>query len=75
VEFDDWGHRALQAQDIDALLDFEHKSPAGRLAHPRTEHFAPLFVTLGASEGELDQGRSIIDGFWMGLAKRSVQFG
>ncbi|MEU0831649.1 dioxygenase [Streptomyces sp. NPDC056231] len=75
VEFDDWGHRALQAQDIDALLDFEHKSPAGRLAHPRTEHFAPLFVTLGASEGELDQGRSVIDGFWMGLAKRSVQFG
>jgi 4,5-DOPA dioxygenase extradiol len=75
VEFDDWGHRALQAQDIDALLDFEHKSPAGRLAHPRTEHFAPLFVTLGASEGEFDQGRSVIDGFWMGLAKRSVQFG
>lgn len=49
----------------------------GRLAHPRTEHFAPLFVTLGASEavGELDSGRSVIDGFWMGLAKRSLQFG
>ncbi|MFE3903446.1 dioxygenase [Streptomyces sp. NPDC059153] len=75
AEFDDWGNRALQARDIDALLDFERKSPAGRLAHPRTEHFAPLFVTLGASEGELDRGRSVIDGFWMGLAKRSVQFG
>ncbi|WP_327367947.1 dioxygenase family protein [Streptomyces sp. NBC_01217] len=75
AEFDDWGNRALRAQDIDALLDFEHKSPAGRLAHPRTEHFAPLFVTLGASENELDRGRSVIDGFWMGLAKRSVQFG
>ncbi|MET9809047.1 dioxygenase family protein [Streptomyces halstedii] len=75
AEFDDWGHRALRAQDIDALLDFEHKSPAGKLAHPRTEHFAPLFVTLGAAEGDLDQGRSVIDGFWMGLAKRSVQFG
>lgn len=75
AEFDDWGHRALEAQDVDALLDFEHKSPAGRLAHPRTEHFAPLFVTLGASESELDRGRSVIDGFWLGLAKRSVQFG
>lgn len=75
AEFDDWGHRALQAQDVDALLDFEHKAPAGRLAHPRTEHFAPLFVTLGAAEGQLHQGRSVIDGFWMGLAKRSVQFG
>ncbi|WP_455351220.1 dioxygenase family protein [Streptomyces sp. SYSU K217416] len=77
AEFDDWGRRALQAQDVDALLDFEHKSPAGRLAHPRTEHFAPLFVTLGAAEaaGDLGRGRNVIDGFWMGLAKRSVQFG
>lgn len=75
AEFDDWGDRALRARDVDALLDFEHKSPAGKLAHPRTEHFAPLFVTLGAAEDELDQGRSVIDGFWMGLAKRSVQFG
>ncbi|WP_435897441.1 dioxygenase family protein [Streptomyces tsukubensis] len=75
VEFDDWGREALAAADVDALLDFEHAAPAGRLAHPRTEHFAPLFVTLGASEGELDRGRSVIDGFWWGLAKRSLQFG
>ncbi|WP_329368438.1 dioxygenase [Streptomyces sp. NBC_00669] len=75
TEFDDWGHRALGAQDIDGLLDFEHASPSGRLAHPRTEHFAPLFVTLGAAESEIGGQRSIIDGFWMGLAKRSVQFG
>lgn len=75
AEFDDWGQRALLAGDVDALLDFEHVSPSGKLAHPRTEHFAPLFVTLGAAEGELDRGRSVIDGFWMGLAKRSVQFG
>jgi 4,5-DOPA dioxygenase extradiol len=74
-EFDDWGQRALEAQDIDALLDFEHKSPAGRLAHPRTEHFAPLFVTLGAADGELGEQRSVIDGFWMGMAKRSIQIG
>jgi 4,5-DOPA dioxygenase extradiol len=75
AEFDDWGHRALDAQDVDALLDFEHTAPAGRLAHPRTEHFAPLFVTLGAAESDLGSQRSIIDGFWMGLAKRSVQLG
>ncbi|MEW2553098.1 class III extradiol ring-cleavage dioxygenase [Streptomyces zhihengii] len=75
TEFDDWGREALAHADVDALLDFENKAPAGRLAHPRTEHFAPLFVTLGASDGELGTGRSVIDGFWMGLAKRSVQFG
>ena len=75
AEFDDWGRRALEAQDVDALLDFERKAPAGRLAHPRTEHFAPLFVTLGAAERDLAGQQSVIDGFWMGLAKRSVQFG
>ncbi|MEV5428530.1 class III extradiol ring-cleavage dioxygenase [Streptomyces sp. NPDC052701] len=77
AEFDDWGRRALEARDVDALLDFTRKSPAGRFAHPRTEHFAPLFVAMGAADatGELDAQRSVIEGFWMGLAKRSVQFG
>ncbi|MBM9505092.1 dioxygenase family protein [Actinacidiphila acididurans] len=75
AEFDDWGRRALDGQDVDALLDFEHTAPAGQLAHPRTEHFAPLFVTLGAAESDLGHQRSIIDGFWMGLAKRSIQLG
>ncbi|WBB58779.1 class III extradiol ring-cleavage dioxygenase [Streptomyces sp. WMMC500] len=75
AEFDAWGREALAAQDVDALLDFTHKSPAGKLAHPRTEHFAPLFVTLGAAEDDLPTQRSVIDGFWMGLAKRSLQLG
>ncbi|AHH95641.1 class III extradiol ring-cleavage dioxygenase [Kutzneria viridogrisea] len=75
AEFDDWGARALGAQDLDSLLDFEHKAPAARLAHPRTEHFAPLFVTLGAALDELSTQRTTIDGFWMGLAKRSLQLG
>jgi len=75
AEFDDWGKRALAAGDVDALLDFERKAPAGRFAHPRTEHFAPLFVALGAAQGDLADQRSVIDGFWMGLSKRSVQFG
>ncbi|MGW5326328.1 dioxygenase family protein [Streptomyces sp. NPDC004014] len=77
AEFDDWGRRALESRDWDTLLDFLHKAPAGRYAHPRTEHFAPLFVTMGAAEagGELDAQKSVIDGFWMGLAKRSLQFG
>jgi 4,5-DOPA dioxygenase extradiol len=74
-EFDDWGRQVLAAADVDALIDFERASPAGRLAHPRTEHFAPLFVTLGAAEDELTSQRSVIDGFWGGMAKRSVQFG
>ncbi|GAB3958858.1 class III extradiol ring-cleavage dioxygenase [Actinoallomurus acanthiterrae] len=74
-EFDAWGRETLAAGDLDALLDFEHRAPAGRLAHPRTEHFAPLFVALGAGEAELGTQRSVIDGFWLGMAKRSIQLG
>ncbi|MCP2258451.1 Aromatic ring-opening dioxygenase, catalytic subunit, LigB family [Streptoalloteichus tenebrarius] len=74
-EFDDWVERALSAQDVDALLDFRHKAPAARTAHPRTEHFAPLFVALGAALDRPEEQRSVIDGYWYGLSKRSVQFG
>jgi hypothetical protein len=47
----------------------------GESAHPRTEHFAPLFVALGAGENDLDEQRQVIEGFWGGLAKRSLQLG
>ena len=72
VEFDQWGDEMLRADDIDALLDFRRKAPAATLAHPRTEHFAPLFVALGAGTGDATP-ETVIDGFWFGLAKRSIQ--
>lgn len=75
AEFDHWGAEALAARDFDALLDFQHKSPAARLAHPRTEHFAPLFVSLGAAIGTTEAPKQVIDGYWHGLAKRSIQIG
>jgi 4,5-DOPA dioxygenase extradiol len=73
AEFDHWGQEVLAHGDLDALMDFQHKAPAARLAHPRTEHFAPLFVTLGAVAGDLAGARTVIDGFWFGLAKRSIE--
>ncbi|MCE7005129.1 dioxygenase [Kibdelosporangium philippinense] len=73
-EFDEWGKEVLTERDFDALLDFNHKAPAAQLAHPRTEHFAPLFVTLGASIDTNEHADTVIDGYWYGLAKRSVQF-
>ncbi|WP_112239049.1 dioxygenase family protein [Kribbella monticola] len=75
VEFDDWTRRALAAQDVDALIDFLHKGPAAEIAHPRTEHFAPLFVSLGAAEDSLGTAETVVDGFWYGLSKRSWQLG
>jgi 4,5-DOPA dioxygenase extradiol len=75
AEFDAWGSETLGAHDIDGLLDFERKAPSSRLAHPRSDHLAPLFVALGAGLDELDTQRSVIEGFWLGMAKRSVQIG
>lgn len=72
AEFDDWAGRALADGDVDALLDFQRKAPAAGIAHPRTEHFAPLFVSLGASAAQ--EATTTVDGFWYGLSKRSVQF-
>lgn len=73
AEFDDWGSGALATGDIDSLLDFRQKAPGAQIAHPKTEHFAPLFVSLGA--GESLRPETVIDGYWHGLAKRSVQLG
>lgn len=76
VEFDAWAREAMAAGDIDTLVDFLATAPAAAEAHPRTEHFAPLFVSLGATwgaYGSTPQTRSVIDGFWYGLSKRSWQ--
>jgi 4,5-DOPA dioxygenase extradiol len=73
-EFDDWARQTVESGDIDAVLDFENSAPAAHLAHPRTEHFAPLFVSLGATADAGVKAASVVDGFWYGLAKRSFQF-
>jgi 4,5-DOPA dioxygenase extradiol len=74
VEFDDWLDRSVTSGDVDALLDFEHKAPAASTAHPRTEHFAPLFVAMGAAADSVADNHTTIDGFWFGMSKRSIQF-
>ncbi len=73
-EFDHWAAEAVADGDVDALLDFTAKAPAVHEAHPRTEHWAPLFVALGAASAAGIDGTSVIDGFWYGLSKRSWQF-
>jgi 4,5-DOPA dioxygenase extradiol len=71
AEFDHWAADALDSGDIDALVNFR-TAPAAGYAHPTTEHFAPLFVTLGAADGT-PAPVTTITGYWLGLAKRSVQ--
>lgn len=71
-EFDHWALEALAANDVDALLDFSRRAPAAKQAHPRTEHWAPIFLALGAAGTATAE--STIDGFWYGLSKRSWQW-
>ncbi len=71
VEFDHWAATALERGDIDTLAAFR-TAPAARYAHPTTEHFAPLFVTLGAADDPAGPATPIT-GYWLGLAKRSIQ--
>jgi Uncharacterized conserved protein len=72
-EFDHWAAETMARGDLDALMDFSHTAPAAQLAHPRTEHWAPLYVALGAASADGSDSRTIIDGFWHGLSKRSWQ--
>lgn len=74
VEFDHWLDEALSSGDVDSLIDFQQAAPAAHIAHPRTEHFAPLFLSLGAAVDTGLESSAQVDGFWFGLSKRSVQF-
>lgn len=76
-EFDSWAEGALSRLDIDALIDFEHRAPAARMALPTWEHYAPVLVAAGAAADERPQAKFPITGWWMDSAftKRSVQFG
>ena len=73
VEFDRWAAEALERGDLDALFDFRNRAPGMPYAHPTVEHFAPLFVTLGASSAPGEAPTFTIEGYWYGLAKRSFE--
>jgi len=71
-EFDQWAAEALGRGDVDALASFR-RAPGMPYAHPSADHFLPLFVTLGAATDPEKPVQTVIDGYWMGLAKRSFQ--
>ncbi|WP_189331867.1 dioxygenase family protein [Actinoplanes ianthinogenes] len=70
-EFDAWAAETLARGAVDELADFRALAPGMPYAHPTIEHFAPMFLTLGASGTPDKAPDQPIDGFWMGLAKRS----
>ncbi len=76
-EFDQWAEGALSSLDMEALLDFEKRAPAARMALPTWEHYAPLLVAAGAVADKRPPTTFPITGWWMdgAFTKRSVQFG
>ncbi len=73
TDFDAWAGEALSRGDVDTLAAYASKAPGMPYAHPTVEHYTPLFVTLGAATEADAPLASVIDGYWMGLSKRSVQ--
>ena len=73
AEFDAWTAETLARGAVDELAEFRTRAPGMPYAHPTIEHFAPMFLTLGASGDPEQAPDQPIDGFWMGLAKRSFQ--
>ncbi len=73
ADFDAWAGEAMARGDVDALANYKALAPGMPYAHPTVEHYTPLFVTLGAATTPDEPGIQVIDGFWMGLSKRSLQ--
>ena len=73
-DFDAASVSALEQRD-GARLSRAAEGPAGRLAHPTTEHYLPLLYSFGASSEE-DAISYPVTGFDLGsLSMRSVRFG
>jgi 4,5-DOPA dioxygenase extradiol len=73
ADFDAWAAEALSRGDVDTLSNYRSLAPGMPYAHPTVEHYTPLFITLGAATDPGEPPLQVIDGYWMGLAKRSFQ--
>ena len=72
-DFDAWAGEALARGDVETLASYRSTAPGMPYAHPTVEHYTPLFITLGIADDAGTPGEQVIDGFWMGLSKRSLQ--
>ena len=63
--FDDWLAAKTAAGDVESLIDYRTRAPAAVTAHPRDEHFLPLFVAMGAA-GDRPKGDRLHTSFTRG---------
>ena len=51
--FSDWMTAALEDRRIDDLVHYRDRAPFAARNHPTEEHLLPLYVALGAADGEV----------------------
>ncbi|MCB6182497.1 dioxygenase [Leeia sp. TBRC 13508] len=74
TEFQSWVSDQLLAGQTDAMLQYRANAPHAHYAHPHDDHFMPLYVTMGAGDGE--QVDRLFDGTMLGtLAMDVYRFG
>ncbi len=73
ADFDAWAAEALATGDLEELCGYRSNAPGMPYAHPTVDHYIPLFITLGAATDPTAPATTTIDGYMMGLSKRSFQ--
>jgi 4,5-DOPA dioxygenase extradiol len=69
--FTSWIAGKLEANDVDALLDYRNRAPGAVRAHPTDEHLLPLFFAAGAA-GERWRTRRIEAGIDFGAVAMDI---
>ncbi|MED4603443.1 class III extradiol ring-cleavage dioxygenase [Paenibacillus validus] len=49
LEFDEWLGERIETWDIDRLFRYDAEAPFAKEAVPRSEHFVPLLIAMGAA--------------------------
>ncbi|GAA5038352.1 4,5-DOPA dioxygenase extradiol [Thermocatellispora tengchongensis] len=73
ADFDAWAADALARGDVDELAAYRTRAPGMPYAHPTVDHYIPLFVALGAGGSPDRPVRTVIDGYMIGLSRRSFE--
>jgi 4,5-DOPA dioxygenase extradiol len=73
ADFDAWAADALARGDVAELARYRTAAPGMPYAHPTVEHFTPLFVSLGAATDPTAPVVTTLDGYGVGLSRRSFQ--
>jgi 4,5-DOPA dioxygenase extradiol len=75
ASFDGWVASRVAAGDVESLLRYRSLAPHAAEAAPTTEHFDPIFATLGAAFAD-ERPVTLLEGFELGnLSLRSFGFG